>query len=285
MAPKLRTKAPKSRKLSTKVPKSPEIRTKVPKSLFPSSKPEPNRSSHPFLSVPFRAAPSTLRITVDVRRGVHVRYVITAIRELDAFVPNMADRVRLAASGADRRLSGGPQRLLVLRLVVRRAFCLPRCAAGMGCAAHASHSATTAHRGGACAAGGVRRDRISYDLCEGSPGEVSRRIRALRFAHIGTVTGLASATSAPGPGSPRPHLHRDRAHPAHICTGTGRLLAPIPCTSCGSFHPARYARANAPPQADTRANAPPQAAARACPLPTHPIGTAVGIACVRARSR
>jgi hypothetical protein len=27
-------------------------------------------------------------------------------------------------------------------------------------------------------------------------------------------------TSAPRLGSPRPHLHRDWAHPAHICTGT-----------------------------------------------------------------
>jgi hypothetical protein len=28
--------------------------------------------------------------------------------------------------------------------------------------------------------------------------------------------GLIPATSAPGPGSPLPHLHRDRAHPCHI---------------------------------------------------------------------
>jgi hypothetical protein len=33
--------------------------------------------------------------------------------------------------------------------------------------------------------------------------------------------GLTPATSAPGPGSPLPHLHRDRAHPCHICTGNG----------------------------------------------------------------
>ncbi len=30
-------------------------------------------------------------------------------------------------------------------------------------------------------------------------------------------------TSAPGLGSPRPHLRRDWAHPAHICAGTGAL--------------------------------------------------------------
>jgi hypothetical protein len=33
-----------------------------------------------------------------------------------------------------------------------------------------------------------------------------------------------AATSAPGLGSPLPHLRRDWAHPCHICTGTG--LAP-----------------------------------------------------------
>jgi hypothetical protein len=45
--------------------------------------------------------------------------------------------------------------------------------------------------------------------------------------------GLAPATSAPGLGSPRPHLHGDStsslhqhwAHPCHICTGTGHTPA------------------------------------------------------------
>jgi DnaA family protein len=32
--------------------------------------------------------------------------------------------------------------------------------------------------------------------------------------------GLPAPTSAPGLGSPHPHLRRDRAHPAHICAGT-----------------------------------------------------------------
>ena len=35
----------------------------------------------------------------------------------------------------------------------------------------------------------------------------------------------APATSAPGLGSPVPHLHRDWAHPCHICVGTGRRRA------------------------------------------------------------
>ncbi len=30
-----------------------------------------------------------------------------------------------------------------------------------------------------------------------------------------------STTSAPGPGSPLPHLRRDQAHPSHICAGAG----------------------------------------------------------------
>ncbi len=39
-------------------------------------------------------------------------------------------------------------------------------------------------------------------------------------AHIRAGTGLTPPTSAPGLGSPRPHPHWDRAHPAHICAGT-----------------------------------------------------------------
>jgi hypothetical protein len=39
--------------------------------------------------------------------------------------------------------------------------------------------------------------------------------------HICTETGLTPPTSAPGLGSPLPHLHRDWACPCHICTGTG----------------------------------------------------------------
>ena len=34
-------------------------------------------------------------------------------------------------------------------------------------------------------------------------------------------TGLTPATSAPGLGSPLPHLRRDWAHPAHICSSAG----------------------------------------------------------------
>ncbi len=40
-------------------------------------------------------------------------------------------------------------------------------------------------------------------------------------AHICTGTGLIPPTSAPGLGPPHPHLHRDWAHPIHICTRTG----------------------------------------------------------------
>jgi hypothetical protein len=41
------------------------------------------------------------------------------------------------------------------------------------------------------------------------------------------ATGHTLPTSAPGLGSPHPHLHRDWAHPAHICAGTG-LTPPFP---------------------------------------------------------
>ena len=41
-----------------------------------------------------------------------------------------------------------------------------------------------------------------------------------RPCHICTGTGLAPATSAPGPGSTFPHLRRDSANASHICAGT-----------------------------------------------------------------
>jgi hypothetical protein len=40
-------------------------------------------------------------------------------------------------------------------------------------------------------------------------------------AHICTGTGLTPPTSERGLGSPPPHLHWDWAHPGHICTGIG----------------------------------------------------------------
>jgi hypothetical protein len=48
-----------------------------------------------------------------------------------------------------------------------------------------------------------------------------RRLAGARPAHICAGTGLTPPTSAPGPGSPRPHLRRDWAHPCPICAGTG----------------------------------------------------------------
>jgi hypothetical protein len=51
--------------------------------------------------------------------------------------------------------------------------------------------------------------------------------------HICAGTGLTPATSAPGLGSPLPHLHRDWAHPCHISTGT----RPIPATSALGLGP------------------------------------------------
>ncbi len=62
----------------------------------------------------------------------------------------------------------------------------------------------------------VRRARekhaASYRRCSGAPS----RACATQYA------GLAPCpTSAPGLVSLPPHLHRDWAHPCHICTGTG----------------------------------------------------------------
>jgi hypothetical protein len=47
--------------------------------------------------------------------------------------------------------------------------------------------------------------------------------RAMPFIPAPVEPGLTPATSAPGLGSPPPHLHRDWAHPRHICTGTGLI--------------------------------------------------------------
>ena len=52
-------------------------------------------------------------------------------------------------------------------------------------------------------------------------------------AHICTGTALTPPTSAPGLGSPRPHLHRDWAHPAHIFAGS-RLTPPTSAPGLGS---------------------------------------------------
>ena len=55
------------------------------------------------------------------------------------------------------------------------------------------------------------------------------------LSHIGTGTALAAATSAPGLGSPLPHLHQDWAHRCRICAGTG--LAPLPTSAQGLGSP------------------------------------------------
>jgi hypothetical protein len=59
-------------------------------------------------------------------------------------------------------------------------------------------------------------------VCDIAMGEFNLATRSRwggpKVAHICTGTGLTPATSAPGVGPPRPHLHRDWAHPGHICT-------------------------------------------------------------------
>jgi hypothetical protein len=62
----------------------------------------------------------------------------------------------------------------------------------------------------------LHRDRHQRSA---SPGLGLRRDWA-HLCHICAGTGLATATSAPGPGAPLPHLRRDWAHPCHICAGT-----------------------------------------------------------------
>ena len=47
--------------------------------------------------------------------------------------------------------------------------------------------------------------------------------------------GLAPATSAPGLGAPLPHLHREWAHPCHICPGTGLTPATFALELAGRY--------------------------------------------------
>ena len=64
--------------------------------------------------------------------------------------------------------------------------------------------------------------------------EGGRQVSPRRHFCIGTRA--TPATSAPGLGSPRPHLRRDWAHPCHICAGTGltpATSAPGLGRSCG----------------------------------------------------
>ena len=64
------------------------------------------------------------------------------------------------------------------------------------------------------------RDRAGLRRSGGSCAEA-------RPCHVCTETGLAPlATSAPGLGSTRPHLHQDWAHRCHICTVTGVRVCP-----------------------------------------------------------
>jgi hypothetical protein len=64
---------------------------------------------------------------------------------------------------------------------------------------------------------------------------VSRR----HLRHICAGTGLTPATSAPGLGSPPPHLRRDWTHSGHICTRAG--LAPAHICAGTSLTPATSA--------------------------------------------
>jgi hypothetical protein len=51
------------------------------------------------------------------------------------------------------------------------------------------------------------------------------RDKLLAIDRLVAVSPNASATSAPGLGSPLPHLLRDWARPGHICAGTGLAIA------------------------------------------------------------
>jgi hypothetical protein len=104
----------------------------------------------------------------------------------------------------------------------------------------ALHAARQATRSGHCAAD----DRQQNDLLQtsapalGPPPATSASGLGSTAATSCTGTGLTPATSTsalispPRLGAPPPHLHRDWAHPRHICTDTGPTPAHI-CTGTG----------------------------------------------------
>ncbi len=94
---------------------------------------------------------------------------------------------------------------------------------------------------------GIRPSAARHPLRHGISPHPARRLQApctssaFRRGSSATCTPARRArpnpaTSAPGLGSPRPHLHRDCAHPAHICTGTG-LTPPTSAPGLGSPRP------------------------------------------------
>ena len=71
-----------------------------------------------------------------------------------------------------------------------------------------------------------------------SPSCAARRFSRCPASWRAVGRSPRAATSAPGLGSPRPHLRRDWAHPCHICTGTGltpATSAPGLGRSCGGL--------------------------------------------------
>ncbi len=77
-------------------------------------------------------------------------------------------------------------------------------------------------------------------------------------AHVCAATGLTPPTSAPGLGSPRPHLRQDWAHLAHVCAATGLTLptsAPEPASPLPHLQPDSARTPNARARAHARARA------------------------------
>ena len=85
---------------------------------------------------------------------------------------------------------------------------------------------------------------------------MTRRSAPRRSARAPAGTGLTPATSAPGLRSRPPHLHRECAHPCHICTGTG--LAQPPSLTCerAKRHWAVVAHAHVDPRSRVHARRP-----------------------------
>jgi hypothetical protein len=112
-----------------------------------------------------------------------------------------------AAACATSRLCGYPHTTLHVAYNRRH-----RVAPAGGCAASDSRRCSLL-RASHCTAALAVCTWPKFTVCE-----------ALMLACTSSRTGFAPATSAPGLGSPLPHLRRDWAHACHIYAGTG--LAP-----------------------------------------------------------
>ena len=178
-------------------------------------------TSAPGLGSPCRNCTGTWLIPATSARGLgspllsHLHRDSPRVLRCAAAIGGRAGReVRSARRRPRRRLSPA------CAAGRRRYGASPRCAGGS--CKQESHSSRS---------GSIRLERACPSVCScrnqsAARAAAQRRIAGIPVARLSchicikTGTRLTPAASAAGLGSPLPHLHRDWAHPSHICTGT-----------------------------------------------------------------